>query len=76
MLPIGPDLKKLHECHVVPMLRMTMNAGYREDEGMDQRHELLHPSVCEARPYESFHNKLGLTTDEDGKTVLIDQADK
>jgi hypothetical protein len=33
MLPICPDLKKLHECHVVPMFKKAMDAGYREEMG-------------------------------------------
>ena len=78
MLPICPDLKKLHEYHVVPMFKKAMDAGYREEMGWTNytnyrsvAYETLRNSAVQY-----FHNKLGLATEADGKTVLIDQAEK
>jgi hypothetical protein len=78
MLPICPDLHKLHDRHVVPMFKMAMDAGYREEMGWTNYTNYRSAAYVALRnaALQYFHKKLNLATETDGEIVLIDQAEK
>jgi len=78
MLPICPDLRKLHECHVVPMFGMAMDAGYRAEMGWTDysNYRSTAYEALRSAAVEYFHKNLGLATEADGHTVLVAQAEK
>ena len=87
MLLICPDIKRLHELHVVPMYTRALQYGYRDDMGWADFHSNRSHSYVSLRNSAFVHFrdnfKLGRTAAAEGQEpkpddpiMLTDQAEK